>query len=111
MTKFIDSHPDVSSSNREVEYFNMNYEKGDEWYRLQMPLVKHAKAVTIEKSPQYMYDSELVSKRVLKMNPKMKLIVVVRDPVIRAVSQYVHDKVEDKTSNKNKSFEQMLFDG
>ena len=71
--------------------------------------------ITIEKTPKYFIDQE-VPKRVYKMNPKMKLIIVLRDPVTRAISDYTQSLEKlNKTSNKNnsikqKEFEKMLFD-
>lgn len=41
--------------------------------------------VTLEKSPAY-FVGKLVPARVHKMNPRIKLIVVVRNPITRAVS-------------------------
>jgi [heparan sulfate]-glucosamine 3-sulfotransferase 5 len=41
--------------------------------------------LTIEKSPAY-FVSKLVPQRVYAMNPHMKLILVVRNPIIRAIS-------------------------
>lgn len=47
--------------------------------------------VTMEKTPSYFVTNE-VPKRVKHMNPEMKLIVVVRDPVTRAISDYTQVK-------------------
>lgn len=41
--------------------------------------------ITIEKSPAY-FINKSVPEKVYKMNPKMKLIVVVRNPITRAIS-------------------------
>lgn len=41
--------------------------------------------LTIEKSPAY-FVSKQVPKRVYDLNPKMKLILVVRNPITRAIS-------------------------
>lgn len=43
--------------------------------------------VTMEKTPSYFVTRE-VPQRVKQMNPKTKLLVVVRDPVTRAISDY-----------------------
>ena len=49
--------------------------------------------ITIEKSPQYMID-ERAAERAYQFNPKLKIVVILRDPVIRAVSEFVHLKWE-----------------
>lgn len=41
--------------------------------------------ITLEKSPAY-FVGKLVPKRVYEMNPRIKLIVAVRNPITRAVS-------------------------
>ena len=43
--------------------------------------------VTMEKTPSYFVTRE-VPQRVHQMNPNTKLLVVVRDPVTRAISDY-----------------------
>lgn len=43
--------------------------------------------VTMEKTPSYFVTKE-VPPRVYQMNSAMKLLVVVRDPVTRAISDY-----------------------
>jgi [heparan sulfate]-glucosamine 3-sulfotransferase 3 len=43
--------------------------------------------VTMEKTPSYFVTKE-VPERVFKMNPSVKLLIVVRDPVSRAISDY-----------------------
>ncbi len=48
--------------------------------------------ITMEKTPAYFVDPT-AAERVFKLNPNMKLIVIVRDPVTRAVSHYLHAKV------------------
>ena len=74
--------------------------------------------ITIEKTPKYLVDKRVAS-RVFLMNPKIKLIVVLRNPVIRAVSEYVQSQANKKkrhiftrSSNLNDSmkFQQMLYE-
>jgi hypothetical protein len=70
---------------------------------------------TIEKTPSYFRTPE-VPKRVFKMNPETKLILIIRDPVIRLISTYVHlialnrlifDPV--KYSSESKHLEDLIF--
>ncbi|GMR39641.1 hypothetical protein PMAYCL1PPCAC_09836, partial [Pristionchus mayeri] len=80
-------HPRIKAARREVHYFDDedNYEKGEEWYLQQMPLSRDE--ITIEKTPAY-FTNPLVPERVHRMNPAMKIILIVRDPVTRAVSDF-----------------------
>ena len=47
----------------------------------------HRSQMTVEKTPAYLVD-EYVPARVKKLLPSAKLLLVVRDPVTRAVSDY-----------------------
>ena len=95
LTTFLAIHPDIAMQMKlvSVEFFNKNYNKDTErydWYRNQMPCSSEGQ-VTIEKSPQY-FASPYVPKRVRKMDKDMKLILLVRDPIKRAMSHYEHLK-------------------
>lgn len=54
-----------------------------------MPFV-YQNQTTIEKTPNY-FSSEFAAKRVYDLNPKMKLIIIIRNPIIRAISHFAHD--------------------
>lgn len=56
------------------------------YFRKNMPPTLEGQ-ITIEKTPSYFVMRE-VPQRVYQMNPAMKLLVVVRDPVTRAISDY-----------------------
>lgn len=61
--------------------------------------------ITIEKTPSYFVTKE-VPRRIFNMSKDIKLIVVIRDPVTRAISDYtqtVSKRLQTKT------FEQMAF--
>ena len=89
---FIDKHPSVEACGYETSFFNkdISYMKGVEWYRSQMPLTNENQ-ITLEKTPDY-FPNGKSPERVYALNPEMKLIVIVCDPVRRAVSSYMHQK-------------------
>ena len=64
----------------------LKYNLGLEWYRQQMPL-SHNKDIVIEKTPAY-FVTELVPERIYAMNSSIKIILIVRDPVTRLISDY-----------------------
>ncbi|KAF7265797.1 hypothetical protein GWI33_020872 [Rhynchophorus ferrugineus] len=86
LLEFIRIHPDVRAARNEVHFFDKNYHKGFQWYRDHMPPTLEGQ-LTIEKTPSYFITKE-APRRVQMMNPSMKLLVVVRDPVTRAISDY-----------------------
>lgn len=104
LLEFIRFHPDVRGSGCELHFFDRHYSKGLDWYRHHMPPT-HRGQVTIEKSPSYFITRE-VPKRVFQMDPKMKLLLVVRDPVTRAISDYTQAVTKMTTDRK---FEELAF--
>lgn len=86
LLEFVRLHPDVRAAGSEVHFFDRFYTKGFTWYRHHMPATLEGQ-VTMEKTPSYFVTRE-VPQRVHQMNPNTKLLVVVRDPVTRAISDY-----------------------
>jgi hypothetical protein len=85
-------HPSVVPANRrEVHYFDLNYDKGEKWYRAHFPL-KRSGLVTGEASP-YLLLHPLAPERAARDLPSStRFIVVLRDPVERALSHYWHER-------------------
>ncbi|XP_075756065.1 heparan sulfate glucosamine 3-O-sulfotransferase 4 [Pelodiscus sinensis] len=82
----IRAHPDVRAVGVEPHFFDRHYDKGLEWYRSVMPKTLEGQ-ITMEKTPSYFVTNE-APKRIHSMAKDTKLIVVVRDPVTRAISDY-----------------------
>jgi hypothetical protein len=59
--------------------------------RNQMPIMKMNQYVTIEKTPHYFIDKQ-TPERIAYLLPNVKLILILRDPIIRAISDYVQIK-------------------
>lgn len=68
----------------EVSYFDKYVDKGLTWYKDQMPF-SCKQQVTVEKSPGYFY-SEEAPRRIFEMDKDIKLILIVRNPVDRAIA-------------------------
>ncbi|XP_075421745.1 uncharacterized protein LOC142463193 [Ascaphus truei] len=80
------AHPDVRAVGVEPHFFDRNYEKGLEWYRDLMPRTVDGQ-ITMEKTPSYFVTNE-APQRIHSMAKDTKVIVVVRNPVTRAISDY-----------------------
>lgn len=104
LLEFLRLHPAIRAAGSEVHFFDHHYVKGFRWYRRRMPPTLTGQ-ITMEKTPSYFVTSE-VPKRVKHMNPGMKLIVVVRDPVTRAISDYTQVKSKRR---KMPRFEDLAF--
>lgn len=84
-------HPSVKRPiKKEIHYFNINFDKGLNWYKAHFPFKSNNK-ITGEASPDYIYHPG-TPQRVKALNPEMKLILLVRDPIQRAYSAYQMNK-------------------
>lgn len=101
---YMGRHPDVKLGHKKAtHYFDLNHAKGLGWYARNFPptrpfpfgLLSSADGVrswlTGESCPSYMFLPE-VPARVQADLPQAKLIVILRNPVKRLVSQYYHEK-------------------
>lgn len=88
LLEMLDIHPEVAAAATEVHFFDWdeNYVKGLEWYREQMPY-SYPHQITVEKTPGY-FTSPAAPARICAMNPSIKLLLILRDPTERVVSDY-----------------------
>ncbi|XP_062957255.1 heparan sulfate glucosamine 3-O-sulfotransferase 6 [Cynocephalus volans] len=86
LLEFLRLHPDVRALGSESHFFDRCYERGLAWYRSLMPRTLDGQ-ITVEKTPSYFVTHE-APRRIHSMSRDMKLIVVVRNPVTRAISDY-----------------------
>jgi hypothetical protein len=102
MFKTLRQHPAVLAPplQKGIHYFDKNYDRGPGWYRSHFPLRASAARVegrvgvvpmTGESSPYYMFHP-LAADRIAADLPGVRLVVLVRDPVERAISAYTHEK-------------------
>ncbi len=97
---YLASHPCIGpASIKEVHFFDNKFAKGVAWYRAHFPLLvekyyaqymRQQDFITGEASPYYLFHP-LVPRRVARVVPRAKLIVLLRNPVDRAYSQYNHE--------------------
>ncbi|XP_072520803.1 heparan sulfate (glucosamine) 3-O-sulfotransferase 1-like 2 [Salminus brasiliensis] len=97
LLEMLNLHPDIEVAKAEVHYFNLdeNFRKGLDWYRAQMPLTLPGQ-VTVEKTPGY-FTAPLAPSRMWSTNPAVKLLLIVRDPAERLVSDYtqvLHNRLQ-----------------
>jgi len=90
---YLGQHPDlILPSLKEIQFFSLEYSMGWNWYKNQFPQKPFFKRkLTGEASPYYLFHP-LVPARVTKHLPKVKLIVMLRNPVDRAYSHFWHEK-------------------
>lgn len=92
--RYIAESPAVELPERkEVHYFDVQHHRGVEWYRSRFPPARDGSGrgtVTGEGSPYYLFHP-LAPARVRELLPDARLLVLLRDPVRRAVSNYFHE--------------------
>lgn len=86
-------HPAVLAPfGKEIHYFDLHYDRGVRWYRGRFPYSRLLRngAITLDASPYYLVHP-LVPRRAAELLPAVKLIVLLRNPVDRALSHYQHE--------------------
>jgi Sulfotransferase family len=82
-------HPEVAVPRlKEVDFFSNHFENGYRWYENKL-VPRPGAIVAGENSPSYMHEPA-VPERVFGYRPDMKIIVSLRDPVERVLSQHRH---------------------
>jgi hypothetical protein len=84
---YLDQHPSLKLSRpKEVHFFDDNYTKGMAFYRRFFPLKMLGKR-TGEASPFYIFHPH-VAERIKRELPECKILIVLRNPILRAYSHY-----------------------
>jgi hypothetical protein len=90
---YLVQHPQVRAPFvKEIHYFDLHYAEGDSWYRSRFPLTRSLDggALTLDASPYYLVHPQ-VPARAARLLPGVKLVVLLRNPVDRALSHYQHE--------------------
>lgn len=89
--KYLIAHPQVAAPCiKEIHYFDNNYWRGVNWYLGHFPTRK-GNRITGEGTPYYMAHP-LALRRIDRDLPGVKIIVVLRNPVDRAYSHFIHER-------------------
>lgn len=92
MFHLLRQHHDIKlPRTKETHYFDQNYPLGIEWYSQHFPEASDLKEGDIvgDATPCYIFNP-LVPERLTNLLPNVKCIVLIRDPVGRAISHYFH---------------------
>ena len=89
LISMLQTHPLIKSPKPEIHFFDVksNFQRGVSWYINQMPMT-NKNELTIEKTPKY-FVAPFVPKRIHELSRKVKLILIVRNPLTRSISDYV----------------------
>lgn len=109
---YICRHPCVlPAAYDEIGFFDNNYHLGLNWYRSMFPTIKQLNkikkregiALTGEDTPFYFWNRE-VCQRIKDLLPSVKLILILRNPVDRAFSEYNNGVRNGKIDTSFESF-------
>ena len=107
---YLNQHPNIAgASYDELGYFDDNYHLGISWYKSLFPTIftkrkiekEHGKFLTFDDTPFYIYNP-LVAKRIKNEFPNAKMILLLRNPIDRAYSNY------NLVENSKKTFEEII---
>ena len=91
LQRMLEQHPSVFLSPRkELHYFSLHYAQGQSWYEHQFCDADEVQLCG-DITPYYLFHPHAPA-RVQALLPHARLIVLLRDPVERALSQYFHAK-------------------
>lgn len=89
---YLIEHPQILAAiKKEIHFWSHNYGYGLDWYLSHFPQLTNAEQPIFsgEASPNY-FEDDRVAARIHQVFPEMKLILLLRNPVNRAISQYHH---------------------
>ncbi len=92
---YICTHPEISAGvQKEIHYFSLHYDKGPDWYAQHFSSVPE-NIRTIDASPTYfdVTNTSLLPRLIRSYTKDPRVIVITRDPIERAISQFIHLKV------------------
>ena len=94
-TSFYDllaQHPHIGlSSNKETHFFSTEWHRGVQWYQEKFSHLDEQCQHIGEITPAYHRFPECIERIQKTLGPDIKIIFLLRDPVKRAMSHYVHD--------------------
>ncbi len=86
---YLAQHPQILTPiKKEMDFFSWHFDRGIDWYLAHFPpMPRGEQFVTGEASPSY-FDFRGAPERLYSLFPEAKLIVLLRNPVDRAISQF-----------------------
>ena len=91
LQRLLEQHPQVwLPPEKELQFFSLHYARGPQWYAscfAKAPAGQCCGDIT----PYYLFHPE-APRRIAELLPEARLIVLLRDPVERSLSQYFHSR-------------------
>lgn len=101
---YLIEHNSISPSlQKEVHFFNYNYDRGLKWYKGNFPITLSKNKKTIDATPSYLFCTK-TPKRISKYTKDPKIIFLFRNPVERSISHYHYISKVSYNNNQKISF-------
>ena len=86
---YLTQHPQIMSPiKKEIDFWSWKFNESINWYLAHFPVIPEGKNfLTGEASPSYFNHLD-AAKRIYQFFPKIKLIILLRNPIDRTISQY-----------------------
>jgi sulfotransferase family protein len=116
LSSCLHEHPEVFMPEKEIQFFDVNYDKGVDWYNKKFSN-EGGFVAKGEYSPDYFFSKKALD-RIFQYNPNVKLILILREPVSRAYSafnlfksygQLSEQKFEHLVEARHRVFAQSLY--
>ena len=104
-----DSIPNIQMKEEESYFFRNDdiYAKGIDYYKESLPTMTTSQDIIMERTSDY-YGTNMVPKRIFSVLPKVKLILIVCDPLKRTVSDFLQQIYKERLPKRFTTLEQYL---
>lgn len=91
LQRLLEQHPQVwLPPEKELQFFSLHYARGAQWYASRFAEASAGQCCG-DITPYYLFHPE-APRRIAELLPQARLIVLLRDPVERSLSQYFHSR-------------------
>lgn len=106
LANYINQHPQVLPAiKKEIHFWSREFHRGVDWYLAHFPPIPQSQNfLTGEATPNYLVNYK-VAEKMFSILPDIKLLVIFRNPVDRAFSQYHHWR---RLNWEDRSFEEAI---
>ena len=100
--RYLLQHPQVRSplASKSTHFFDLHFSRGFDWYKSFFPMLpgqRTARSIVGETSPYYLFHP-LAGERIAALLPAVRLIVLLREPGLRAWSHYRYEHAKGTES-------------
>nr|XP_054758597.1 heparan sulfate glucosamine 3-O-sulfotransferase 1-like [Lytechinus pictus] len=89
LKNFLGFHPQITVTQYEAHFYDTKRYMGMDWFKDQLPYALPNQLV-VEKTPRYFVYPGIKEQMRKDLDPDIKLIIVLREPITRGVSDFLH---------------------